>query len=132
MITAGGAQLGAGARHYNLGGTNTTLIPVADATGQPYESGEVSGSLERTYFTVLLYDAGGAPVTNAGGTIQVQGRAGTDAHWQNISNGTFNAVDISDPARTQAAASGPLRQWRVLLAGTTVATQFSAYVDKYV
>ena len=75
---------------------------------------------------------GGVPVTTAAGTIQVQGRAGEDAHWQNISNGTFNAADISDPARTQAGASGPLRQWRVLLTGITIATQFSAYVDKYV
>ena len=132
LITTHGAQLGSGSRHYNLGGTQTTLIPVADATGTPFESGEVSGSLKRTYFTVLLYDAGGAPVTTAAGTIQVPGRAGEDAHWQNISNGTFNAADISDPARTQAGASGPLRQWRVLLTGTTIATQFSAYVDKYV
>lgn len=130
-ITSLGAQLGQGARHYNLGGTDKTLIPIADATGTPYESGEVSGSLERTYFTVLLWN-GSTPVTDDTGTIKIQGRATEDSHWQDVVNGSFDANTIGNADRTQAGGSGPLRQWRVLLTGLTSSTHMSACIDKYV
>lgn len=130
-VTVQGSQIGQASRHYNLGGTETTLIPVADATGTPFESEEVSGTTERSYFTVLLWNAG-APLTTDTGTITIQGRASMDSHWQDINNGTFNASDLSDATRVQPAASGPMRQWRLLLTGTTTATHVSAFVDKYV
>ena len=130
-VTTLGATLSAAHRHYNLGGDDTTLIAVADATGTAFESGELVGSLERTYFTVLLFDGAGDPVTTSAGSIQVQGKAGIDAHWQDVANGTFDANTVADSTRVQPGASGPLRYWRVLLTGTTLATHFSAYVDKY-
>lgn len=130
-VTSLGATIAGAHRHYNLGGNDTTLIPIASATGSPMESGEMVGSLERSYFTIMFYDAGGDLTAPTGGTVQIQGRSGPDSYWQDIANGLFDGVDVGDSGRTQPAASGPMRYFRVLLTGVVGVTQFSLYVDKY-
>lgn len=130
-VTSLGAAVGAAHRHYNLGGDDTTLMPITDATGTAMESGEMVGSLERSYFTILFYDVDGVRAEPTAGSVQIQGRAGDTSYWQDIANGTFNGVDVNDAARTQPAASGPMRYFRVLLTSITGVTQFSTYVDKY-
>ena len=74
-----------------------------------------------TFDPPIFRDAGGNKVTPTDGTIQYQitARLPPDEVWQDIADGTFDAVNVYSASRTQPNAFGNVGAYRAILTGIT-------------
>ena len=80
---------------------------------------EMSGEVERHYFSIRFKDGAGADVVPTAGTVRLQGSGFRDPYYDEVRNGFFNAIDINDGARDRPTVCGPLRAVKVTLDGVT-------------
>ncbi|MGL5170111.1 MAG: DUF7265 domain-containing protein [Edwardsiella tarda] len=96
-----------------------------------YDSPLMDAAFERMYLGYIrFFNAAGAQVTPGAGTVAFT--ASPDGvNFQNVQNGSFNAIDAYSPTRAIPSAQGPARRARITLAGVTGAVSFIAGVDRY-
>lgn len=88
-------------------------------------------AFERMYLAFIrFFDASGAQVTPSAGTVVFTGSP-DGVNFQNVQNGSFNAIDAYTATRPIPAAAGPARRARITLNGVTGAVSFIAEVGRY-
>jgi len=96
-----------------------------------YDSPLMDTAFERMYLgSIRFFDASGDQVTPAAGTVAFLGSP-DGVNYQNVQNGSFNAIDAYTVTRAMPASSGPARRARITLAGVTGAVSFIASVNRY-
>lgn len=110
---------------------SSSLITITGGTQVIALTG-LSYDYETHYFYIVFEDSVGNVVTPTGGTVLFEGaQSARKFVWDGISNGSFNAIDVYDPARSRPKATGPLVAARLTLDGITGADVAAAKVTGY-